>query len=203
MQTKLQELTDRLYKEGLSKGQEQAGQVLEAAKKEAAQLIEKAKETAAQLIADAKKTAEETKINAEGEVQLAARQAMANVKQAVESLVTTKVIAEPTKAAMSEVEFLKSLIKIAIERFDPKAVNIQLSVVLPADMQTSLQTFVDDQTKRELFKGIDFQFDKTFKSGFKIGPKNGGFHISLTDLDFQNLFGSSLRPHLRTLLFGK
>jgi len=202
MQSKLQELTDKLYKEGLSKGQEDAAQLVDAAKKEAARIIAEAKAAAEQLVVDAKKAAAEAKINADGDIQLAARQMMAKMKQSVENLITTKVIAAPSTAAMNDTEFLKTIIKIAIERFDPQDSGMQLSVLLPADKQQALQTFVDEQTKKQLASGVDFQFNDSIKAGFKIGPKNGGYHISLTDKDFENLFATALRPHIRTLLFG-
>ena len=202
MQSKLQELTDKLYKEGLSKGQEEAAQIVELAKKEADRIIAEAKVAAEQLAADAKKTAAEAKSNADGDIQLAGRQMMAKMKQSIESLVVAKVIAAPSTNAMNDTEFLKTIIKTAIERFDPKTSGMQLSVLLPTDKQQALQTFVTEQAKLYLAGGVDFQFNDSIKAGFKIGPKNGAYHISLTDKDFENLFAAALRPHIRTLLFG-
>lgn len=202
MQNKLQELTDKLYREGLSKGQRKADQLLTKAKDEAAQIVERAKEEAAAILAQAQKSAEEAKINMEGEVKSASRQTMATVKQAIESLIMTKIIAEPTKEALSETDFIKSLVKTAIERFDPQNSNAQLSVILPEAMQKSLRSFAEKQVQQHLFGGVDIQFDKTFKAGFKIGAKSDGFYISLTDKDFSALFGEYLRPHTRALLFG-
>ncbi|MDR0295090.1 MAG: hypothetical protein LBH91_02710 [Prevotellaceae bacterium] len=203
MQDKLQELTDKLYREGLSKGQEEAVQLVDAAKKEAAKIIANAKTTAEQLVVDAKKTAAEAKTNAEGDIQMAARQMMAKMKQSVENLIIAKVIAAPSTAAMNDADFLKAVIKTAIERFDPKVTGMQLSVLLPADKQQALQNFVTEQANQQLASGVDFQFHDSIKAGFKIGPKNGGYHISLTDKDFENLFAAVLRPHIRTLLFGQ
>ncbi|MCL2502047.1 MAG: hypothetical protein FWE30_01155 [Bacteroidales bacterium] len=202
MQNKLQELTDKLYREGLSKGQRKADQLLTKAKDEAAQIVERAKEEAAAILAQAQKSAEEAKINMEGEVKSASRQTMATVKQAIESLIMTKIIAEPTKEALSETDFIKSLVKTAIERFDPQNSNARLSVILPEAMQKSLRSFAEKQVQQHLFGGVDIQFDKTFKAGFKIGAKSDGFYISLTDKDFSALFGEYLRPHTRALLFG-
>ena len=42
MQNKLQELTDRLYQEGLSKGKEEGARLVETAQSEAQAIIEKA-----------------------------------------------------------------------------------------------------------------------------------------------------------------
>ena len=203
MQNKLQELTDKLYQEGLSKGRTEGEQLLEAAKQEADAIIAAAKTTAEQLVADAKKAAAEAKSNAEGDINMAARQTLATVKQQVENLVVAKAVGAPVSAAVNDVEFLKTMIKTAIDRFDPKAANMQLEVLLPADKQEALQSFVEEQSKKQLSGGLEFHFDKGVKAGFKIGPKNGGYHISLTDKDFENLFAAALRPHIRTVLFGK
>ena len=54
MQDKLKELTNRLYTEGLSKGQEEGELILERAKKEAGEIINEAKKEAARITAHSK-----------------------------------------------------------------------------------------------------------------------------------------------------
>ena len=201
-QNKLQELTDKLYKEGLSKGQQEAEELLARAKNEAQQTLAKAKEEAAQIIADAQKTAAAAKTASDNELRLAARQVMATVKQAIENIVTAKVVGEPVKNTVSEKEFLQKLILTAVGRFDPQQTDAHsLSLLLPADMQRDLQTFADEQLQKQLKQGLSVQFDKSFKAGFKIGVAGSGFHVSLTDQDFEKLFGYFLRTRLNNLLF--
>ncbi len=203
MQDKLQELTDKLYQEGLSKGKAEGDRLLEAARKEADQIIAAAKVSARQITEDAKKAAAEAKANADGDITLAVRQTMATVKQQLENLITAKSVGAPATAAMSDTGFLQAIIKTAIERFNPNAATMQLEVLLPAEQQQALQAFVTAQVQQQLSAGVEFRFDRGIKAGFKIGPASGGYHISLTDSDFENLFAASLRPHVRTLLFGK
>ncbi len=203
MQNKLQELTDKLYREGLSKGRSEGEKMLEDAKKEAARIVATAKETAEALVAEAKKTAAETKANAEGDIHLAARQTLATVRQQVENIITSKALGTPVTAALNDTEFLKTIIKTAIERFDTKAVNVELELLLPADKQDALKAFVEDQVKKQLSGGVDVVFDRGVKAGCKIGLKDGGYHISFTDKDFENLFAASLRAHIRNMLFAK
>ena len=202
MQNKLQELTDKLYREGFSKGQLEAEQLLAKAKEEAAQIVASAKEEAGAIITHARKSAEEASKNIEGEVKSASRQTMASVKQAIEELITAKTIAEPVKMALSDSEFIKTIVQTSIERFNPQNNSVQLSVILPENLQQSLRTFAEEQMKKHLSHGLEIQFDKTFKAGFKIGAKSDGFYVSLTDKDFSTLFGAYLRPQTRTLLFG-
>ena len=53
MQNKLQELTDKLYNEGLSKGKEEGEALLAKAKAEAAEIVAAAKKEAAGIISKA------------------------------------------------------------------------------------------------------------------------------------------------------
>jgi V/A-type H+/Na+-transporting ATPase subunit E len=54
-----------------------------------------------------------------------------------------------------------------------------------------------------LKKGLEITFTDKFKGGFKIGPKDGGYLISLTDEDFDNFFRAYLRPKLIEMLYSK
>jgi V/A-type H+-transporting ATPase subunit E len=38
--------------------------------------------------------------------------------------------------------------------------------------------------------------------GFKIGPKDGGYFISLTEESFRELVGEYMRPATKKILFG-
>ena len=58
MQNKLQELTDRLYQEGLSKGKEEGDKYLAEAQERSAQIIAQAEEKAAAIIAQAQAQAQ-------------------------------------------------------------------------------------------------------------------------------------------------
>ena len=61
MQNKLQELTDKLYNEGLSKGKQEGEEILAKAKVQAEEIVAKAKAEAAAIVAAANKDAEDLK----------------------------------------------------------------------------------------------------------------------------------------------
>ena len=54
MENKLQELTDKLYKEGLSKGKEEGEAILAKANEKAAEIIEEAKKQAESILKKAR-----------------------------------------------------------------------------------------------------------------------------------------------------
>ncbi|WP_047450603.1 hypothetical protein [Alistipes sp. ZOR0009] len=203
MQNKLQELTEKLYKEGLSKGAAEAEQVLAKAKADAQQIIEQAKKDAEKILADAKHNAAELAKNSDSEFKMAARQVINSVKQEVEEIIATKAITPSLDAAFASPEFIQSIVKEAISKFNPNNdADNSLAVLLPKDKKEQLQQYFFSKAGEALSVYLDVQFSKGVKSGFKIAPKDGGYQVSFTEQDFENLFKSFLRPRLVELLFG-
>jgi V/A-type H+-transporting ATPase subunit E len=204
MQNKLQELTEKLYKEGLSKGQTEAEEILINAKTEAKKIVDDAKQQAESIIEKANKSAAETKKNADAEIAMVSRQVIAQVKQSVETLITAKAINNTTNAAMNDVQFVQTLIKTAVESFKVDNQNVTLCVLLPETKQNDLDAFINNAAIKQLNDGkLEFVFSKQIKSGFQIAAKNNGYYISFTEQDFLNLFSEYMRPKMRQLLFGQ
>ena len=81
MQNKLQELTDKLYNEGLSKGREEGEKVLAQAREEANALLAEAKKEAQAIVAKAEKEAQDRSHKVESDLALAARQTLSQTRQ--------------------------------------------------------------------------------------------------------------------------
>ena len=202
MQNKLQELTDKLYNEGLSKGKQEAEQMKANAKNEAAQIIAQAKEQAQEILAKAQSEAAELKSKTENDVKMASLQAFTAVKQQIESVITSKTLA-PAKAAVAETEFLKEIIKSVVTAFNPQnSDSVALDFILPAEKQAELEQFAKEQLAKICSAGVDVQFSKGIQGGFKIAPKGEGYMLSFTDKDFENIIAEYLRPKTKELLFG-
>jgi V/A-type H+/Na+-transporting ATPase subunit E len=202
MQTKLQELTEKIYQEGVSKANEEAEKILSEAKKEAASLVANARKEAESLKKAAEKEAEELKKNSLNELQLSARQAISDLKQKVVGLIETKAIKPETRAAFKEAEFTRDVIRTVVKNWNPESGDaVQLEVVLPKEKQKELEAYFRDKAKELLDKGLELKFSEKLKGGFKIGPKEGGYTVSFSDEDFENFFQAYLRPKLIELLF--
>ena len=202
MQTKLQELTEKIYQEGVAKANEEAEKILSDAKKEAATLLANAKKEAESLKKSAEKEAEELKKNSLNELQLSARQAISDLKQKVVGLIETKAIKPETKAAFKDAEFTMDVIRTVVKNWNPESGEaVELEVVLPKGQQKELDTFFQGKAKKLLDDGLELRFSEKLKGGFKIGPKEGGYTVSFSDEDFENFFQAYLRPRLIQLLF--
>ena len=202
MQNKLQELTDKLYNEGLSKGKQEAEQMKANAKLEAAQIIAQAKEQAQEILAKAQAEAAELKSKTENDVKAASLQAFTAVKQQIENVIVAKSLA-PAKTAVAEADFLKEIVKGIVAAFNPaNSDSVALELILPADKQAELEQFAKEQLNKICAAGVEVQFSKGIQGGFKIAPKGEGYMLSFTDKDFENIISEYLRPKTKALLFG-
>ena len=109
MQNKLQELTDKLYNEGLSKGKQEGEEILAKAKVQAEEIVAKAKAEAASILAAANKEAEDLKTKVQGDLKMAASQSVAATKKDIETLVVTKMTESEVKTALTSAEFIKEV----------------------------------------------------------------------------------------------
>ena len=197
---KLQELTQKLYNEGLSKGKEEGEAILAKAQAQAQEIVAKAQEEAKAIIEKAQKEAADHKIKVEGDVKMASTQALQATKAGIENLIVAKAV-EPAKDVLGSEAFLKEVITAVAKNFSAQE-STDLSLVLPEKLQKSLEPFITAELTKTLGKGVETTFSKKVNAGFKIGPKDGSYFIDLTDEAFQALIGEYLRPATKKLLFG-
>ena len=201
MKNKLQELTDKLYNEGLSKGKQEGEELLAKAKVQAEDIVAKAQAEAAQIVAAAQKQADEIKSKVASDVKMAASQSVAATKKDIETLVVGKMTDEPVKKTLSSAEFVKELIQAVASKFTIEG-PVDLALVLPESLQKELEPFVTNELSKTLNAGVEASFSKKVSGGFKIGPKDGGYFVSFTDETFNELIAEYLRPATKKILFG-
>ena len=202
MENKLQELTDKLYKEGLSKGKEEGEVILAKANEKAAEIIEDAKKQAESILRKAQKDAEDYKTKVEGDVKMAAVQSLQATRKDIENLMVGKMTDKQVASALSSADFVKEVIKAVAEKFNAEEA-VDLNLVLPESLKKELEPFVGGELASILKGGVTAEFSKKVAGGFTIGPKDGSYFISLTDETFKSLIGDYLRPATRKILFGE
>lgn len=90
MENKLQELTDKLYNEGLSKGKQEAEALKAAAAQEYERIISDARKEADRILEAARKEADDLRTRVEGDIRMASSQTIAAVRQQIENIIITK-----------------------------------------------------------------------------------------------------------------
>ena len=100
MDTKIQELTDKIYREGVEKGNTEAERIISEANERKENILKEAESEAKGIVAAAEKEAAELKKNTEAELKLFATQAVEALKSEVSDLITGEVVASNIKAAV-------------------------------------------------------------------------------------------------------
>lgn len=195
MNDKLQELTKKIYNEGLEKGKTEAQEIIDNAKKEAEAIVDKARKDAKHLAEKASKDAEEQKKNVHSELTMASKQAIATVKQKIAGLLNQKAVEQALGKTFDDKEFIKNIIKSIAEQWGEISKSDQgIMVFLSEKDRDQLESFLMNKVAANIKQGMDVDFEEGIKSGFQIGPKDQSFKISFTDKDFQNFFKQYLRP---------
>lgn len=126
----LSELTDKIYAEGVEKGNAEAQQIVEKANAKAADIISEAEKKAASLIATAEHNAADLDKKTRAELKLYAEQSVNAVKTEIVNLLADKIAAESVKAATADAKFMQGLIAKLADQMskDQKKIIIYLKV---------------------------------------------------------------------------
>ena len=173
MQDKLQELTDKLYNAGLSKGKEEGEQILEDAKLKAAAILKDAKAEAAAIVEKAHKEAEDYKVKIESDLKMASAQTLQATRKDVENLVISKISDEKVEAALKDADFIKEMLKAVATKFNSEEA-VDLDVVLPETLKDNLEPFIKTELAAALKGKLEASFTKKVAGGFNIGPCEAG-----------------------------
>ena len=196
---KLQELTEKLYAEGLSKGREEAEKMVADAEAKAAKLVAQAQQEAAEIVKAAEAKAAELKKNNETEMVLATRQVVAALKENITNLVVAKSVEPSVHAALIDVEFVKEMLLGIARGWNGE--RVALEAILPAEMKARFDSEAEAAVKALLAEGVEVGYSERVKSGFKVAPKEGGYYISFTEEDFSALLAEYLKEKVTKMLY--
>ena len=198
---KLQELTQKLYNEGLEKGRAEAERLVAEAKEQAAQIVADAKAEAEAIAKAAEMRADDIAKNAMTEITLAGRQAVSKIKTELAEAVIMKSAGAAVKAATMDAEFIKSMLLAVAQNWNSSTVDVSLVALLPEERRAELDAAIAESAAECAKAGLEVGYSKEVKSGFKLGEKNGGYYISFTDESFDALLKEYLREKVSNMLF--
>ncbi|MFW6253370.1 MAG: V-type ATP synthase subunit E [Chitinivibrionales bacterium] len=204
MDQKIAELTEKLYQEGVEKGEGEAKKIVEGAQEKADKIVADAKKEAERIIADADSQAEEKKRNVDSEIKLSGQQAISSIKQQILNLLTAKSVDENISKTLDDPAVVKDLLVTIVQNWQTQSGQTpSLEIILPETRRAELEKTVKGTLQKVLKDGAELSFSRNIKGGFQIGPKDGGYKISLTDEDFSEFIKEYLRPGTRAFLFGE
>jgi V/A-type H+-transporting ATPase subunit E len=197
MEVKLENLIEKIKKEGIEDGKAAGEEILADARKEAVALVEKAKADAAAHAAEAEKKAAQFRANAELAVKQAARDAELVLKDRLSELFN-RVFKQKIESALAP-ELVAELIKTAVAQWKPGA---EIEVTVAEGDRKKLEALLASGVKAEAAKGITLKPSSAFSGGFRISAKGENVVYDFTDETFAELLRGFVNPSLKKLLEG-
>lgn len=196
MENKIQELTDKIYREGVEKGNAEAQRLVGAAQDEAKKIIADAQAQAEAILAEAKKNAAELADNTKSELKLFAGQAVNALKTEITSLLTNQVISSAVKGFVADKDFFNKFIVALATQW-----SVNEPIVIATADAASLKKYFAAQAKDLLDKGVKIEQVNGMKTLFSISPADGSYKVNFGEEEFENYFKEFLRPQLVEMLF--
>ncbi len=192
----LSELTNKIYAEGVEKGNQEAQRIVDEANAKAAAIVAKAEKEAGEKLAKAEKQAKELDEHTKAELKLYTEQALNALKTSVVDLLNGEIAKSSVKAATADAKFMQSIIaKIA------EAMAKDGDVRIEAKDADALKKYFAANAKALLDKGVKIAEVKGLQTDFQIVSEKGGYKLAFGDAEFEAFFKAFLRPQLIELLF--
>ena len=196
MENKIQELTEKLLKEGVEKGNAEAEKIIAAANEKAAKIVADAKAQAVEIEASAKKNVQGMEENMKSEIKMYAAQALNALKSEIANVVGDKVVKEATSDLTGNKEFINEFVLKLAEKW-----GAQEDIVISTEDAASLKALFAKKAKALLDKGVTIEEVNGKKALFTVQPADGAYKVNFGEEEFSNYLKDFLRPQLVELLF--
>lgn len=196
MDSQIQALTEKVYQEGVLKGEQEAAKILADANAQAEQVERDARARAEQIIADAQRSASELKSNTERELKLNASKLIEATKASIVELLAGRIAGDSVQALTANPELLQRVVLEIAKGFDLKH-----GVEITSNQAEELKAYFAQNAKALLEEGLTIKQVAGKATQYTIRPQNGSFKVEIGEQEFVELFKSILRPQLAQELF--
>lgn len=196
MDSKIQELTDKVYQEGVIKGNAEAERIISEAKVQADELVAKATKRAEEILSSSKRQSEENIQNTQRELQLYAAQLVEATRASLTNELTGRIASENVGALSTNPEFIQKFMLELVKGFD-----LNKGVEITGANAAQLEQYFAGNARELLERGVAIKNVAGKSTDFTISPKDGGFKLQIGEAEFLELFKSFLRPQLSEQLF--
>lgn len=196
MDSQIQALTEKVYQEGVLKGEQEAAKILANANAQAEQVERDARTRAEQIIAEAQRSASELKSNTERELKLNASKLIEATKASIVDVLAGRIAGDSVQALTANPELLQRVVLDIAKGFDLKH-----GVEITSNQAEELKAYFAQNAKALLEEGLTIKQVAGKATQYTIRPQNGSFKVEIGEQEFVELFKSILRPQLAQELF--
>ncbi|MBP3710672.1 MAG: V-type ATP synthase subunit E [Treponema sp.] len=200
MDVQLQELIDKIKKDGIASAEESAQNILADAQNRAAQIISDAEQKAETILKNAQTETKRMAKASEDAIAQAGRNMIISFRDALVAELDRLVQTETEKAYSKDL--LAQLIPQTVQAWVKNTDAEELSVLLSEKDLKSLQSELTAALKAEIANGLELKPDKTLSAGFRIGVKGGTAYYDYSAESLADLFSTYLNPRTANILKG-
>ncbi|MFP3041446.1 V-type ATP synthase subunit E [Treponema primitia] len=197
MEIQLQELIDKIKKDGIVSASEEAARLKSQADSDAKRIVESAQREAEGIIAKAKTDSERFEKAGTAALEQASRNLVLAFKGEIEALLG-KIITAKTASSYGE-DTLKAIIPELVKSWVAKGAD-SLDLILSEDSLNKLRSYFNDQLASEINKGVELKSDRNLGAGFRIANKDGAAYYDFSAESVAELLSSYLNPRLAEIL---
>lgn len=198
MDVQLQELIDKIKKDGVTAAKTSAEEIISEAEENAKKIVSDAQAQAEKIIKNAKAETERMEKASEDAIKQAGRNLIISFRDSITSELSAIVQAE-TAAAYSN-DLLLRLIPETVKAWGAKNDAKDVSVLLNEKSLKELETGLRAALKAEIAKGLELKADKTLSAGFRIGINNGQAYYDYSAEAVSDLFSAYLNPRTAAIM---
>lgn len=197
MEIQVQELIDKIKKDGIDTASQESARIKMEAEADARRIVEAAKKEADDIIAGGKQDAERSEKAGIAALEQASRNLILAFKDEVQALLN-KIVADKIAASYND-DILKSVLPDLIKFWVEKSSD-NLAVILPESQLSKLEAFFRDKLKEEFSKGVELKSSRKFNTGFHISNKEGSVFYDFSSESVANLLSTYLNSKLAETL---
>jgi V/A-type H+-transporting ATPase subunit E len=193
MEIQLQELIDKIKRDGIESASEEAARLKTQAEGEARLILEAARKEAEAILAAARADAERAEKAGIAAVAQASRNLILAFKGEIQA-VLDKIVARETAAAYNG-DVIASALPEILKNWASMGGD-SLDILLPEARLGQLEGFFREKLALELKNGIELKSDRNLGAGFRIANRDGSAYYDFSAGAVADLLSAYLNPRL-------
>jgi len=209
----VQELIDRLSREGVAEGEKRAEEIVAEAHRRADGILDEARNEANKILARAREEAEHFRTGGEEAVALACRDAQRDLASRLHEGFRDR-LQELVQHQLRDPELLKQMILEIVRKAKPAKAGAKVAVVLPPEAiqeervrqriqkgdEDALTEFAEGLLGEEIRSGFEVKLGDPDQTGLRVRVVDEHVEIDFTDQAITQLLAQHLLPRFRAIL---
>jgi len=197
MDVKIQELTEKIYREGVEKGNEEAGRIIAEAQEQKRSILHDATVEAEQMLASAAKQVAALKKSAESELKLFAAQFVEDLRNELTNLIAGKIVNVNIQPLAQDPAFMQQVVLAIVKEWaGTEGMTIQSAAA------ERLHQYIESNAKELLDSGkVKLEKVNGKPASFTIVPADGTYKVVFGEDELLAFFKEYLRPQIVAMLF--